>query len=232
MVKKKIIAIIDTLVVATFVCLSFSLNPITKAVRGEEHGSTCKWNHYDAVEAKTGKHGSKEFWACCIHETFSLEEPSSGTITDCGQFSGQYFDTLNPSDARYVPKLGSVPIVEENIVKYGVYPQTNINDESLISSLNALETPELNGWYLYEDEYYANVSAAPYSTTYVFNNGTTIVKGTTYWFKCDVISWNILNINSGKYFLVSSVLLDAQCYAQAAGTHNGSYYYENYYKSM
>ena len=93
-----------------------------------------------------------------------------------------------------------------------MYPQTNVNDSTLVSALNALTTPESNGWYLYNNDYYAKVSAAPMDSSYVFDNGTTIVSGTTYWFKCEPITWNVLNNNAGQCYIVSSVLLDNHCY--------------------
>lgn len=47
-------------------------------------------------------------------------------------------------------------------------------------ALNELTTTESNGWYLYEGEYYAKRTACPYSSSYQFDNGTTIVEGKTY----------------------------------------------------
>ena len=51
-------------------------------------------------------------------------------------------------------------------------------------ALNKLTTTESNGWYLDEGEYYAKRIAYPYSSSFQFDNGTTIVEGKTYWFKC------------------------------------------------
>ena len=47
-------------------------------------------------------------------------------------------------------------------------------------ALNELTTTESNGWYLYEGEYYAKRTAHSYSSSYQFDNGTTIVEGKTY----------------------------------------------------
>ena len=110
--------------------------------------------------------------------------------------------------------LGRTPILSEDgkTLTYGLYPQTNVNDSTLVSALNALTTPESNGWYLYNNDYYAKVSAAPMDSSYVFDNGTTIVSGTPYWFKCEPITWNVLDNNAGQCYIVSSVLLDNHCY--------------------
>lgn len=103
-------------------------------------------------------------------------------------------------------------------ITYGLYPQTNVNDSELVSSLNALTTPESNDWYLYNDEYYAKVSATPFISYTEYDNGTTIVNGTTYWFKCEPIVWNVLSNNSGEYYILSSVLLDAHCYNRSSSS--------------
>ena len=117
-------------------------------------------------------------------------------------------------------------------IKYGLYPQTNVNDSALVSTLNALTTPESNGWYLYNNAYYAKASATPDSSSYVFDNGTTIVSGTTYWCKCEPITWNVLSSSDGEYYIVSSVLLDVHCYYNSISprTIGGKTIYPNNYE--
>lgn len=109
---------------------------------------------------------------------------------------------------------GITPMVSKDgkTITYGLYPQTNVNDETIINALNELTTPESNGWYLYNNDYYAKLSASPFDSAYKFDNGITIVNGETYWFKCEPIVWNILSNNDGEYYALSSVLLDAQSY--------------------
>ncbi len=115
---------------------------------------------------------------------------------------------------------GIIPALSKDgkTITYGLYPQTNVSDSSLVSSLNALTTPESNGWYLYNDDYYAKLTANPYDSSYEFDNGTNIVSGTTYWFKCEPIVWNIISNDSGKYYILSSVLLDAYCFYNSTST--------------
>ena len=132
-------------------------------------------------------------------------------------------------------KHATRPIISEDgkTITYGLYPQTNVNDSTLISSLNSLTTQEANGWYLYDGDYYAKVNATPYKSGYTFDNGTTITIGTTYWFKCEPIVWNILCNNNGEYYIVSSVLLDAHCYYNSDSnnrTIGGATIYPNNYK--
>lgn len=109
---------------------------------------------------------------------------------------------------------------DSKTITYGLYPQTNVNDSSLIAELNKLTTIESNGWYLYNNEYYAKLVANPDLSDYIFDNGTTIVEGTNYWFKCEPITWNILSNDNGEYYLLSNVLLDKHGY-----DNNGSYEY-------
>ncbi|MCR5693068.1 MAG: DUF6273 domain-containing protein [Bacilli bacterium] len=131
-------------------------------------------------------------------------------------------------------RLGFIPTVSEDgkTLTYGLYPQNKVNDWLLVSSLNQLTTPESNGWYLYGNDYYAKVMATPHNSDYEFDNGTTIVRGTTYWFKCEPITWNILSSNGGDFYLVSSVLLDTHCYYKntTIRTIDGKTVYTNNYK--
>lgn len=133
-------------------------------------------------------------------------------------------------------RLGITPVFGEDgkTVTYGLYPQKNVNDATLLSTLNALDDSAKggNGWYLYDDTYYAKLSANPPSSSYVFENGTAIESGTTYWFKCEPITWSILENNDGGYYLLSSVLLDEHRYYTSTSnrTINGKTVYPNNYE--
>ena len=126
------------------------------------------------------------------------------------------------------------PILSEDGKKitYGLYPQTNINDSSLIAELNTLTTSESNGWYLYNEEYYAKVNATPYKDDYTFKNGTSVVSGTTYWFKCEPIVWKVLSNNDGEYYIFSNNLLDTYCFNNSISnrTIGGKTIYPNNYE--
>jgi len=111
--------------------------------------------------------------------------------------------------------LGAIPVIDEvnKTVTYGLYPQSVVSDSILSSSLNALAAETSYGYYLYNGEYYYKVAKAnPYNSSSSFDNGDRISSGSTYWFKCEPITWNILSSNNGDYFLLSSVLLSCGVY--------------------
>ena len=129
------------------------------------------------------------------------------------------------SDVTYTAKFiqmsssdwvaGIQPVVSEDgkTIQYGFYPQSNVNDQSLINVLNTLTPSEVNGWYFYDGNYYTKEAATLYNNeSYTFVNGTKIVEGTEYWYKCEPITWNVLEENNGVYYLMSSMLLDVQSF--------------------
>ncbi len=144
------------------------------------------------------------------------------------------FVTESERDEIFAKKYATKPILssDEKTLCYGLYPQTNVNEKNLIASLNQLEKPESNGWYLYEEDYYAKVVASPYSNSYQFENGDTIVEGETYWFKCEVIEWDVLKDNAGEYQLLSRRLLDKYEYNDSISnrTINGKTIYPTNYE--
>ena len=170
------------------------------------------WYHYAAVAPTPTRHGSREFWAsstdkCATHQ---FVNPGVASI-DRNFLDNEYFYSLTNEDDRYIAPTSSSPIINGNTVTYGIYPQTVLTDEELVSNLDNDATEQTNGWFLYRGEYYAKVSATPYDSDYTFDNGTPIVEDTTYWFKCEPITWNVLPNTNGEYIL-SSVLLDVHCY--------------------
>lgn len=183
------------------------------------------WYHYQAIEPTDSTHGSKEFWANCSTHNFSLTQPASDNIEEGVPFDTTvYFDELEMTDERYIPSiskqksLGMLPVVKSGNITYGLYPQTRITDSSLISSLNAIKNTESNGWYLYEEEYYASVKATPAYSSMTFLDGTTITANKKYWFKCNPIQWKILYTGTNDYLLFSNVALDKQVYYNSTST--------------
>ena len=109
----------------------------------------------------------------------------------------------------------------ENGINYcylGMYPQSVVTDKSTIDALNEILEPELNGWYLYDGNYYAKQVASIsyyesyYANNYVFSNGQIINNGSSYWFKCEPIKWILLENDNGQLILLCNSVLDSQCY--------------------
>lgn len=125
------------------------------------------------------------------------------------------------------PKLSD----DGKTVTYGIYPQTNVDDSSIVSALDALTTTETNGWYLYNNNYYAKLDATPRGEC-TFGNGKAITSGETYWFKCEPIVWKVLSNNDGNYYVLSNVLLDVHDYYGSNSSRNidGQTVYANNYK--
>ena len=113
-------------------------------------------------------------------------------------------------DEYLAAKYAMIPTVKsDQTVTYGLYPQTNVNDNVIIGELNNMSTPYVNDYYLYHDELYAKVVATPNKDNYKFDNGNLIVAGNTYWFKCEPITWTILDEDKEGFFVLANVLLDA-----------------------
>lgn len=125
------------------------------------------------------------------------------------------------------------PLQNHSQITFGIYPQTRISSEILIESLEAVEQPETNGWYLFENEYYAKVVAEfdPRSTHH-FKNGDLIVSGNSYWFKCEPISWYVLEDYGETYYLLSSLILDGHRFNDYwTGVNENGFYPNNYEQS-
>lgn len=174
-----------------------------------------------------------------VDSTYEVVTPASEENEGLGRYTATFSfaaftNQVHDSTIDKLIYCGETPRLSSDgkTITYGLYPQTNVNDSTLVSALNSLTKLESNGWYLYNNEYYANVSATPCSSSYVFDNGASIVSGTTYWFKCEPITWNVLLNTNGEYYIVSSVLLDAHCYYNSTSirTIDGQKVYPNNYE--
>ena len=157
------------------------------------------------------------------YETYTFTMPARGV-----SLTAEFWEEEKAAALGVTPTFNA----ESNTVTYGLYPQTHVSDEDLISSLNELTDAESNGWYLYDGSYYAKKAANPCSSSYEFDDGATIVKGTEYWFRCERIEWKILSSSDGTHSLVSSKLLDAHRYhsSTSSRTIDGKTIYANNYE--
>lgn len=82
-------------------------------------------------------------------------------------------------------------------VTFGEWPQTIKDDDVVI-----YETKDDRGFYLGSDgEYYVKAVAKPYYKGYYFSNKAEIIKGTTYYFKVEPLTWTIIK-EEGSRLLV------------------------------
>ena len=197
-----------------------------------DDNSTCTATR---VCSRDDTHVDTETVKSTYKETTPATYDAAGEGTYTATFTKEYFKEQTATVT--LDKLthpGETPLLSDdgNTLTYGLYPQTNVNDADLLEALNELTSAESNGWYLYDDVYYAKLSATPNTSSNKFNNGTTIVSGTTYWFKCEPITWNVLSNNDGEYYILSSVLLDAHCYynSTSSRTIGGKTIYANNYE--
>ena len=119
--------------------------------------------------------------------------------------------------------LGGALRFEYNSCYYGCYPQSLITNEDLIYCLNQLSVPGLNGWYYYNQNYYAKVNATPHlydwddNSKARFNNGDYIIKDNVYWFLVEPIKWLIYLESGQQFYAVSEKLLDIEGFVAGGG---------------
>lgn len=89
---------------------------------------------------------------------------------------------------------------------FGKYPQSVVDDPSLISEIMNEATIDKDGLYLLNDEKYAKVKFGGGKTS--FKNGTSPQFEKEYFFKFEPISWLLLKADDGKMLLFSEMILD------------------------
>ena len=161
-----------------------------------------------------------------VDSTYEVVTPASEENEGLGRYTATFSLVAFTSQVHdsTIDKLiycGETPRLSSDgkTITYGLYPQTNVNDPSLISALDALSKSNYSDFlHLYKNEYYVQTTASPSKANYTFDNGTTIVSGTKYWFKCKPITWNVLANSDGEYTLLSNVLLDAHYFTNSSST--------------
>ena len=161
-----------------------------------------------------------------------------------GTMTSSWYDGVSRTCYHYEIPLGTVvegidkgpaPILSQDgkTVTYGIYPKTVVDNADLITALDALTEPEANGWYKYNEEYYAKAKATPfYINSTTFSNGQQVVKNNEYWFKCEPIVWRVLSNDNGLCYLLSEYILDSSVYYVLSESHkvDGVTIYSNNYK--
>ena len=117
-------------------------------------------------------------------------------------------------------------------INYGKYPQTVVWNANLINALNTLTQTNSEGYYEYNGNEYAKVTATPFNSVYQFTTGTKIVSGQTYYFKVEPIKWRVISNNDGTLQLLSEYIIDRQAYHPNTNTRtiDGQTIYSNNYQ--
>ena len=108
-------------------------------------------------------------------------------------------------------------------VTYGIYPQTIVDDVELLEALNAIQSPESNGWYLLNDAYYAKKVAYAYNSSMKFSNDELVVTGNTYWFKCEPLRWTMVTGTTYNNGWIADNIIDGRQFdTQSSTTYSSS----------
>ena len=92
----------------------------------------------------------------------------------------------------------------------GMYPQTVLDDTSIIEELNKLTEVNINGYYEYDGKQYAKLTAKSYELK--FSNGKDIVNDETYYFEVELIKWTVLETIDNTLTLLTNMILDQGYY--------------------
>lgn len=141
----------------------------------------------------------------------SVEDSNTSINTTEDHTSVDTTPTTDPNvDPETEPKLSD----DKKTITYGLYPQTVVSDETLISELNTnYSNIEENTYIVYKDNFFLKITSTVFKEeTYTFDNGSSIENNKSYWFSCEPIVWNVLSSENNTYFSISSVLLDTAIY--------------------
>ena len=109
----------------------------------------------------------------------------------------------------------------------GSYPQTHINDSTLIEELNKLTKVNARGYYEYNGEEYAKMTPQinnVFNEELLFSTGKPIENGVTEWFIVEPIVWRILESDNDTYKVISEYILDLSCYSNGSSSSNWNNY--------
>ena len=115
------------------------------------------------------------------------------------------------------------PEVNGDTVKYGLYPQSLVEDQAIISVLENTEQHE-TGYYIYDEKFYAKVYIDELPSTKGVSGIEKYTIKNNYWFKVEPIEWTVVSQENGLYTLQSSYAIDAR---QFYSNNNDNRYLDN-----
>ena len=162
--------------------------------------------------------------------TYTPEEVTTSTYYDDTERTCYLYRVPVGEVSIYVYN-GETPIVSDDgkTLTYGLYPQTHVNDTGVLNALNALTTPEANGWYKYLGHYYCKYTSTPTYVDLTFSDGTSLSSNKEYWFLCEPIVWNIVKTNGSQRLLTTQKIIDARIWGEYWNKENEDGKYCNNY---
>lgn len=127
-------------------------------------------------------------------------------------------DFANPDNFGMSPRLSE----DGSTLTYGLYPQSVVNDSSILDRLNNENLPTKEGMSYLDGCLYAKKVTNPFSADSSFDDKSKISSAESYWFEYEPIEWNVLKASKGIYTLVSSYLLDTRPYAETNNDYEES----------
>jgi len=198
-------ALLITTTTVSVAAISLS-NQISFIAKAED---TTTWGHYSFVSPTLNNVGCREFWISCDNLSITFSEPSSGEIINRGTPNQEDINSwISKNDGRIIPQYR----IDDNLFQLGMYPQSRVDDVSLLTTLNTLTNTYENGYYFYEGNYYVKVNATPNDSKSCFDDGSSIETGAIYWFKVEPIKWKVLSSESNDHFLTTEMILDKKEY--------------------
>lgn len=202
-----------------------------------------------AVEAECEKAGTREYYECADCGLIFADENAAigidnivlaakghivsddGRCVVCGKENVGLYQRINKD---------GIPTVDGDYFYFGVYPQTKVTDENVLSTLNAV-AGEVTAWNYYTEDtigqkenymYYTDVEidGVKYRGIYILKYKPNYVseaayadggnqkrngyeKETAYWFVYEPVKWRMLNSELGSVVLLCESVLDSKEFA-------------------
>ncbi len=140
----------------------------------------------------------------------SSSESSSSELSSSESSSSESSSSESSSSESSSSKSSSTTSGVIEYLEFGYYPQSVVSDSSLITILDGLTTPNEVGYYEYNEEYYYKITSSydsEFDAGYYFDDDSKIEADTSYWFKADPITWEVLETNGNEKLLVSTKVL-------------------------
>lgn len=113
----------------------------------------------------------------------------------------------------------------KDILYFGYYPQRRAETD-ISSELDKLTTPGKNGWYFYNNNYYAKVVADNDSHEGDF------IKGETYWFLVEKLPWRKCQTDGSKITYITNNIIDSHIfYDGPQGSASKTSYVDSYLRT-